>query len=29
MLAGITIQKQELIQVAAQDGGGTKQSQND
>ena len=29
MLAGVTVQKPELIQIAAQDGGGIKQSQND
>tara|TARA_R110002020_G_scaffold94495_3_gene227303 strand:+ start:1713 stop:2408 length:696 start_codon:yes stop_codon:yes gene_type:complete len=29
MLAGVTIQKPELVQQAAQDGGGIKQSQND
>ena len=29
MLSGVTIQKPELVQQAAQDGGGIKQSQND
>ena len=29
MLAGVTVQKPELVQIAAQDGGGIKQSQND